>query len=443
VNVNYPITWTVVLDVQRRDLVGWLLLGLGGLTMTWLVVRSGAPLGTASAPFLGRYRLALGPATLLAPAIAAGVLTAAARGWFERARWWLVLLAGYAAMLGWAIALALVDGPDGLSRALLADDSHLTDVADVGRDALGYLATFTDRAAEHSDATRGHPPGPVLALWAAHRIGLADPLALGVLVTAVGALTVPLVLTTVRGVCGEPAARRYLPVLALAPYAVWLAVSMDAVVAALGAGMVAAGVRASAPGRTGWSAGLWATGSGILLGLAAMFSYAAPWLGLSVVCLYFVRRRPFLNAATGLGALLPVLAADLAGFGWVDGLLGAHADYATRIGPYRSHLWWSALSLVALLLAAGPPLVASLRKLRNTPGWPFLVGAGAAVVFSLVAGFARGGVEHAWLAFFPWLTVAAVAPEQQDGPLPHTPVALVAVGAATAVVIEAVLATLW
>ncbi|MBX6722797.1 MAG: hypothetical protein IRY92_06140, partial [Dactylosporangium sp.] len=215
------------------------------------------------------------------------------------------------------------------------------------------------------------------------------------------------------------------------------------VVAALGAGMVAAGVRASAPGRTGWSAGLWATASGVLLGLAAMFSYAAPWLGLSVVCLYFARRRPFLNAATGLGALLPVLAADLAGFGWVDGLLGAQADFATRIGPYRSHLWWSALSLVVLLLAAGPPLVASLRKLRNTPGWPFLVGAGAAVAFSLAAGFARGGVEHAWLAFFPWLTVAAVAPERQGGPLPRTPVALVAVGAATAVVIEAVLATLW
>jgi len=432
-----------VLDVQRRDIAGWLLLSLAGLAMTWFVVRSGAPLGTASAPFLGRYRLALGPATLLAPAVAAVVLLAAARGWFERMRWWAILLAGYAAMLGWALALATVDGSDGLTRALLAADSYLTDVTDVGDDPLGYLSTFTDRAAEHSDATRGHPPGPILFLWAAHRIGLTDPLTLGVLVTAVGALTVPLVLTSTRAVCGEVAARRYLPVLALAPYAVWLSVSMDAVVAALGAGMVAAGVRASAPGRTGWSAGLLAAGSGVLLGVAAMFSYAAPWLGLSVVCLYFVRRRPFLNAATGLGALLPVLAADLAGFGWVDGLLGAQADYATRIGPYRSHLWWSALSLVALLLATGPPLVASLRKLRNTPGWPFLVGAGAAVVFSLVAGFARGGVEHAWLAFFPWLTVAAVALERQGGRLPHAPLALVAVGVVAAVVVEAVLATPW
>jgi hypothetical protein len=243
-------------------------------------------------------------------------------------------------------------------------------------------------------------------------------------------------------VCGEPAARRYLPVLALAPYAVWVAVSVDAVVATLGAAMVLAGVRASGP-RSGTRAAAWAVLCGALLGVAALLSYAAPWLGLSVVCLYFARRRPFLNLASGLGALVPVFGADLLGFGWVDGLLSAQADYATRIGPYRSALWWSALSLVVLLIAAGPPLVASLRKLRNTPGWPFLVGAGVAVLFPLAAGLTRGGAEHAWVPFLPWLTVAAVAPEQQGGPPPAAPLLLVAVGAVTAMVLEAALATPW
>lgn len=443
-----PIAWSAVhdlrrRDVQRRDVVGWLLFSLGGLVMTWLVVRSGARLGTASAPFLGSYRMAFGPAGLLAPGVAAAVLVAAARGWFERARWPAVLAAGYGALLAWALALALVDGTGGLTRALLAGDGYLTDVSDVGDDPLGYLARFTDSTAGHSDSTRGHPPGPVLLLWAAQRAGITGPLMLGVVVTAVGALTAPLVLVAVRGVCGIGAARRYLPVVALAPYAVWLAVSIDAVVAALGAAMVAAGVHASAPKRRGWSAAAWAVACGVLLGVAAMFSYAAPWLGLSVVCLYFARRRPFLNVATGLGVLLPVLGAELAGFGWADGLLSARLDYATRIGPHRSYLWWSGISLVALLLATGPALVASLRKLRNTPGWPFLVGAAAAVLFSLLAGFGRGGVEHAWLAFFPWLTVAAVAPERQGGPPPDVPLALVTAGAVTAVVIEAVLLTAW
>jgi hypothetical protein len=187
----------------------------------------------------------------------------------------------------------------------------------------------------------------------------------------------------------------------------------------------------------------WALVAGLLVGVAALFSYAAPWLGLSVVFVYFARRRPFLNVATGAGALIPVLAAQLAGFGWADGLLAAEADYTARIEPYRSAVWWGALSVVALLLAAGPALFASARKVRNTPAWPFLVGAGAAVVFSIVAGLARGGVEHAWLPFFPWLLVGAVAPERRAGNPPPSPLLLVAIGAAAGIAIEAVVATPW
>ena len=92
-----------------------------------------------------------------------------------------------------------------------------------------------------------------------------------------------------------------------------------------------------------------------------------------------------------------------------------------------------------LLLAAGPALYASMRKLRNTPGWPFLVGAAAAVVFSVLAGLARGGVEHGVAAVLPWLTVAAVAPQRQAGPPVPGPWLLVAAGAVTAVTIAAIL----
>src|SRR5581483_10702421 len=125
------------------------------------------------------------------------------------------------------------------------------------------------------------------------------------------------------------------------------------------------------------------------------------------------------------------------------GLIGARDDYVSRVEPYRSAGWWTAISLVALLLAAGPPLYASIRKLRNTPGWPFLVGAATAVIASVVAGLARGGVEHAWRPFFPWLTVAAVAPERQGGEPVPPPLLLAGVGAIGAMVIEAVLATPW
>jgi len=428
---------------QARDLVGWALLTALGLGLTAWAVHHGARLGTAAAPLLGRYRWQFSALSALAPMAAAAVLATARLGWFERARWGLVLAASYVFALVWALALALVDGAAGLTRSLLDPDNYLTDLGSVGDHPLMYLHEFTNDVRAHSVSARGHPPGPVLLLWALHRTGLTDHLALALLITAAGALTVPLVLGSVREVCGEVPARRYTTILILAPSAIWVAVSVDVVVAVLGAAMVAAGVRASSRGRGGLRAGAWAALAGALLGVAALFSYAAPWLGLSLVCLYFARRRPFLNIATGLGALAPIVLADALGFAWLSGLTAARADYVSRVEPYRSAWWWTAISLVALLLATGPPLVASVRKLRNTPGWPFLVGATTAVVASILAGIARGGVEHAWLPFFPWLTVAAVAPQRQGGPPVPAPLLLAGVGALSAVVIEAVLATPW
>jgi hypothetical protein len=429
--------------LERRDLLWWLALVAVGLGLTAWAVRTGARLGTSGAPFLGRYRFQLSGYTLLAPLVAVAVLGAAKAGWLERIRWSLLLWASYAAGLAWAVALAVADGAAGLTRSLLDPDNYLSDIDAVGNDPLGYVRHFTQDVRAHSVSARGHPPGAVLLLWALHRIGLTQHLALALTITAAGVLTVPLVLASVRDVCGEIPARRYAPVLILAPYAIWVAVSADVFVALLGAGMVAAGVRASSRRSSGLRSAGWSVLAGVLLGIGALFSYAAPWLGLSIVCLYFARRRPFLNIGTGIGALIPIVLADGVGFAWLTGLTGARDDYVSRIEPYRSALWWSAISLVALLLAAGPPLYAGIRKLRNTPGWPFLVGAATAVLVSVLAGIARGGVEHSWLPFFPWLTVAVVAPERQGGPAVPAPLLLVAVGALAAVVIEAVLATPW
>jgi methylthioxylose transferase len=73
---------------ERRDLLGWALLVAAGLLFTWLAIRGGARLGTAGAPFLGAYRLRLGPGTALAPAVAAAGLALAARGWSAMRRCW-------------------------------------------------------------------------------------------------------------------------------------------------------------------------------------------------------------------------------------------------------------------------------------------------------------------------------------------------------------------
>jgi len=424
---------------ERTDLVGWLVLAAVGALATWLAVRGGARLGTAGAPFLGSYALTISLASVLAPMVAAGVVAAAYRGWWERMKWPLVLLSGWLVAVFWTLSLALVQGHHDLANALAIPDDYLADATRVGDDPLHYLRGYTTEGMIPSVVARGHPPGPILLLWALMRIGITERIGLGLLLTAVGAAVVPLVLFAVRGVCGDLAARRYLPVLALAPYAVWLAAGVEGVVAVLGAAMIAAGVHASDERRTGVRAGIWASVTGLLLGVAALFAYGAPWLGLAAAFLYFARRRAALNLFTGLAALIPVVAAERLGFNWFDGLMDARHDFAVRVEPHRSVLWWSGISLVVLLLAAGPALYASLRKSRNTPGWPFLVAAGIGVLFTLATGLARGGAETSWLPFFPWLTMASVAPRHQGGETVPTPLLLVATGAVTAIIIEAIL----
>ncbi len=412
-----------------------------GIGFTAIAVRNGARLGTASAPFLGHYRFQLSPLSLLAPAVS--LLFLGCWRWLRQLPWLGLLTIGYFSAFAWALALALVDGTSGLTRSLLDPSNYAPDVAMVDDRPAHYISTYTSNIAGHSIAARGHPPGSVILLWAFERAGVQNQLTLALFLTALGTLTIPLVLYCVRSVCGEMTARRYTPVLVLAPYAIWVAVSMDAVVAMLGAAACAAGVFASAHHRRGFVAAGWSVITGVLIGFAAMFSYDVAWLGISVVLLYFARRRPFLNIGTGLGVLVPVLIADHYGFGWLTGVAAANSDFAARIEPYRSAPLWAILSIVALVLAAGPPLYASARKIRNTPAWPFLVGAAVAVLFSVFAGLARGGVEAAWLPFFPWLTVATVAPEAQGGEPPPIPMLLVIGGVIVAVVIEAVLATPW
>ena len=44
---------------QRGDLAAWAVLVAAGLALTYLAVKTGAELGTRSAPFLGFYRFTL------------------------------------------------------------------------------------------------------------------------------------------------------------------------------------------------------------------------------------------------------------------------------------------------------------------------------------------------------------------------------------------------
>ncbi len=429
---------------QARELAIWAVLVAAGFGLTALAVALSARVGSPSPPFTGHFRFKIKIGSLLAPATAITVLAAVRAGIVERLGWSALLIVGYAATLWWAVSLALVDGGNGFASPIASPNEYLHDVPSVGNHPGHFLSTFTTQAPHYSFATRTHPPGPVLLLWAMGKVGIHRPEVIGILVTVLACAYVPMLAIAVRSLCHETAARRLLPVLVLAPYTVWLAVSMDAIVLLLAVAFVTLGVLGSEPGRSP----LWALASGLLLGADSLLNYAVAWLGVSLVAIYFVRRRPLLNVLTGIGALLPIMLAQAFGFAWTSGLSVAQSDFSLRIGPHRSWLLWSFLDLLILLIACGPTIIRAVRRLHLTPAWPLVVGAGLAVGFAILSGLSRGEVERSWLAFYPFLLIPAVAPavrptsEGMDdaGPVLFWPVA---VGAAGAIVIEAVLRTTW
>jgi hypothetical protein len=425
---------------ERRatDAATWLLLGAAGVALALVAREAGMRVGVPGAPFTGEYRVKVEVGTVLAPAVAVAVLAAVRAGVVERLGWRRLLVLAWLASLAWALALAVVDGGNGLAYPIANPDEYLRDVPSVGDDPAAYVRDFVREAPSYSVATRTHPPAPVLLLWLLGKAGITRPALIGVVVTALGCLHVPAVAVAVRSLCGEVATRRLLPVLVLAPYAVWVAVSMDGVTAALCALYVALGVVASEPGRKPW----WAVGSGLTFGVAALFSYAVGWLAAIPLVVCFVRRRVTTIALLGVAALVPLALARAAGFVWPDGLTVAQQDWAVRVGPHRSWLLWVFLDLVVLVLACGPHVVTAARRIRRTPGWPFLVGAGIGVAFAVGSGLARGEVERSWLPFFPWLLVPVTGWDDHGEPS-RPSLVLLALGAATAVVIESVLRSAW
>src|SRR4051794_9808517 len=103
------------------------------------------------------------------PGTAPAVLLAIAAAWTavdvaDRIPWRRLLLAAYAVGLGWMLALALVDGRDGLGRILGTDYEYLQ-TARATTDLPHTLHTFVSRIPYDGQPSNwpvhvaGHPPG--------------------------------------------------------------------------------------------------------------------------------------------------------------------------------------------------------------------------------------------------------------------------------------------
>ena len=296
----------------------------------------------------GGYGVVLSPRVLLPAALGLAVVLYGPV-LASRMRWWVLLGGSAGAAAAWAVALALSSGWHRLVEPLASRYEYPYDVPRVG--GLGELLdTFTasvpaGSADPWTTHVAGHPPGALLAFVALDRLGLSGLGWAAALCIAGGAAAVPAVLVGVRAVGGEAAARTVAPFAVLAPTALWVATSADA----LFAGVAAWGwpcwrsLRHVRP----WRRALPAVAGGLLLGSALFLSFGLAALGLTALAVVLVHRRRLgrggVAAVLGIaavGALTVVTAYAVAGYWWIDGLwprqTGSDRGRPTPTGRWRS-----------------------------------------------------------------------------------------------------------
>ncbi|GLK11113.1 hypothetical protein [Streptosporangium carneum] len=416
-------------------------------------------------PFHGHFRT---PSITLLPPLALAVLAVATLpALTARLRFRQALLVAYGTALAWTVSLA-VSG-EGLARPFTNPGEYPAVLPAVADDPLGWLDSFVERLHGYPAHVRGHPPLPVLVVWALARAGLPGPFWAALLVVAVGCSATVAVALTVRRLAGEEAARAALPYLALTPTSVWIATSMDAFFAGVGAWGVAllvlgggagiapragtlskagiapragtlskagiaprartlpwAGIaprartlpRAGGPSRAGIALGsgdpsragiVAGAGAGVLLGALPYLSYGlVPYLLIPLVAAFAARipRGTVFACLAGAAAVTAAFAAS--GFLWPSGVLATHAEWSVDPGAARPYFYFLVADVAVLALLTGPAAAVGLA--RTPPGVRALVVAAAVAVLALdLSGVTRGEVERIWVPYAVWIVLAAVA----------------------------------
>lgn len=382
----------------------------------------------AAAPIFGWFDAHVGWGT--GPAILLGL---AAVVWgpavAQRLRWRVLTLASWAASCLWALSLAMIDGwQRGFAGRLTDKDEYLPQVpgiTDVGK----AVRTFSGRILDFQPDSwithvSGHPPGALLTFVWLDRIGLGGGAWGGVFCLLVGSSAAAAIVIAVRALADELTARRAAPFVAVAPTAIWVAVSADgyfAGVAAWGVALLALAVR----GAVRFPA-LVAAGAGLLLGWAVFLSYGLTLLAFPVLAVlvsapqWRLALRALSPAVLAAFAVAAVFAA--AGFSWFEGYNLVQQRYWQGIANDRPFQYWSWGNLAAVVCAIGLGSVAGIAKafdwtaIRRRSGLHLLILALlVAVVCADLSMLSKAETERIWLPFTVWLTAAPalLAPRSQ------------------------------
>jgi hypothetical protein len=372
-----------------------------------------------TAPIFGWWNAHIGWGTV--PAIVIGI---AAVLWGQaiagRLPWRALPWVTWTTACAWAFSLAMIDGwQRGFAGRLTARHEYLRQVPTV-TDIPDAVRTFASRILDFQPNSwithvSGHPPGALLTFVWLDRIGLGGGGWAGLLCLLVGSSAAAAIVVAVRALADEKTARLAAPFVAVAPTAIWVAVSADgyfAGVAAWGIAVLALAVR-----RTVRWPLVAAAASGLLLGWGIFLNY-----GLALIALLAV--AVLISAAdwrSALRALVPAVLAAVAvvgvfaaaGFWWFDGYTLVQERYWQGIANDRPFQYWSWANFASVVCAIGLGSVAGIGRAFDVPAikrrsglHPVVLGALAAIMFADLSMLSKAETERIWLPFTVWLTAA-------------------------------------
>jgi hypothetical protein len=372
-----------------------------------------------TAPIFGWWNAHIGWGTV--PAILIGAVTVAwGSSVAQRLAWRTLTLTVWATSFSWAFALAMIDGwQRGFAGRLTARHEYLNQVPTI-TDIPEAVRTFSSRILDFQPNSwithvSGHPPGALLTFVWLDRIGLGGGAWAGLWCVLFGSSAAAAVLVAVRALNDEQTARLVAPFVAVAPTAIWIAVSADgyfAGVAAWGIALLAVAVR-----RTGRRPILAAVASGLILGWAIFLNYGLALMALPAVAV-LICAASWRDAVRALipavfGALAVVGVFVIAGFWWFDGYTLVQQRYWQGIALNRPFQYWSWANLASVVCAIGLGSVAGIGRvfdiaaIKRRSGLHLLILATlAAILFADLSMLSKAETERIWLPFEVWLTGA-------------------------------------
>ena len=333
-----------------------------------------------------------------------------------RLPWRWLPLATWASATVWGFALAMVDGwHRGFTDRLGSRDEYLSAVPGV-TDIPAMLHGFAGRIVDYQPDSwnthvSGHPPGALLTFVLLDRIGLGGGAWAAAVCVLVGSSGAAAVVVTIRALGDESRARMAAPFAAIAPAAIWIAVSGDGLFAGVTAWGVAL-LAVAATERARWPRAASVT-AGVLLGFGVYLSYGLALMAIPAVAVLIVahRYRPLVGAI--VGALAVAAAFTSMGFWWFEGYALIQQRYWQGIAADRPFAYWVWADLAALLCATGIAVAAALprvfdwRELRTRQPVNVLVAAAVlAVLIADLSALSKAETERIWLPFALWLLAA-------------------------------------